>query len=363
MPAYDVGVVSVVPSPYQKDLFRAWASRMDTKLQVYYLEARAPDSPWPEQPLEPYETILPGFWLTLAGARFHVVTMAPRLARHRFLVLNSLTSSLAQALLRFRRPRQTLLFWAEALRDQGATWRARAQRLLSDPIGQADAVVAIGTRAQRSYRERFPGLRCFNVPYHCDLDAFRCRPNHFPAATEEVVFLFCGQMIARKGVDVLLQAFDRLVREGVRVRLRLAGRRADLEQMLDGVSTESRARIDYEGFIDPKRLPELFEQAHAFILPSRYDGWGVVINQALGAGLPIICSDAVGAGLDLVQPGVNGLIFPVGESAALAAAMGCLAREPARLASYGAASRQLAAGWTPDRGAEKWAAVLSEFSR
>jgi glycosyltransferase involved in cell wall biosynthesis len=362
MHTFDFGVISVVPSPYQRDLFRALNARPDVRLQVYYLEASAPDSPWPQVPLQPYERILPGCWFSMAGARFHVVTKLPSLRRHDFLALNSLTSSAAQWLLRFRPKRQRLLFWAEALRDQGSSGRARIQRILSDPIRNVDAIVAIGSRAQAAYQGRFPGTRCYNIPYHCDLAGFFRRPSGTDSARAEPVFLFCGQLIARKGVDVLLEAFDRLVRNGRRARLRLAGRRADLNRMLANVSSATRERISYEGFIDPEQLPQLFSEADVFVLPSRHDGWGVVVNQALGAGLPVICSEAVGAGIDLIKPGVNGIRFATGRSAALADAMERFITQPHLLRQYGAASRKMAVDWTPDRGAEKWVTVLSNLS-
>ncbi len=90
-------------------------------------------------------------------------------------------------------------------------------------------------------------------------------------------------------------------------------------------------------------MPGLFARADVFILPSRYDGWGVVVNQAIGAGLPVICSDAVGAGYDLVEPEVNGLRFPAGDVAALAGCMERLAADPALAKQWGAASRAKAA--------------------
>lgn len=367
MQHFDLGIISVVPSPYQRDLFRALNARPDVRLQVYYLEASAPDHPWPQaarQPaLQPYEKILPGFGFSIAGARFHVVTNMPHLERHDFVVLNSLTSSAAQSLLRFRPRHPRLLFWAEALRDQATSGRARIQRFLSDPIRNVNAIVAIGSRAQAAYQRRFPGTLCFNVPYHCDLDAFLERPpNSTGAPRDEIAFLFCGQLIARKGVDVLLEAFDQLIRNGHRARLRLVGRRADLDGMLAGLSTATRARVSYEGFFEPEQLPQLFSEADVFVLPSRYDGWGVVVNQALGAGLPVICSEAVGAGVDLVKPGVNGIWFATGQRAALAGAMEQFILQPQRLRDYGAASRRMATDWTPDRGADKWVAVLSELS-
>jgi glycosyltransferase involved in cell wall biosynthesis len=311
--------------------------------------------------LQPYETILPGFWFSVADARFHVVSKNPRLDQHQFLVLNSLTSSLSQWKLRFRGKSQKLLFWAEPLRPQSTRLRSMFQRLLTSPIGGVDAIVGIGSQAVKSYKEHWPSIPCFNVPYHCDLLPFFENRATFQGLKEEVRFLFCGQLIARKGVDVLLQAFDRLVHKGYPVRLLLVGRRADLDQMLAAVSVEAKNRISYEGFFDPKRLSEIYSQAHAFVLPSRYDGWGVVVNQALGAGLPVICTDAVGAGYDLVDHGVNGYRVPAGDPDRLAGYMEDLIAQRERIPQFGAASRRKAEAFTPDQGADKWSKVLLQL--
>jgi glycosyltransferase involved in cell wall biosynthesis len=361
MKSFDVGIVSVVPSPYQRDIFRALAARREIALQVYYLEKGAPDSPWPEEPLQPWEKMLPGFWFAISSARFHVVTKHPPLRRHQFIVLNSLTSSLSQYTLRFRPRKQKLLFWAEPLRDQASPIRAKIQKNLAAPLRNTDGIIAIGSQAETSYRQQFPSVRRFNIPYHCDLQPFFDQPARHDSRTGEVVFLFCGQIIMRKGADVLIQAFDQLVKKGYRTRLILTGRRAELDDILRFASNETRKQISYEGFCDPKLLPSVFAKADVFVLPSRYDGWGVVVNQALGAGLPVICSNAVGAGFDLVNPGINGFRVRAGDIAELAEAMEILAKDRELISQYGAASRTLAKEWTPARGAEKWISVLSEL--
>jgi glycosyltransferase involved in cell wall biosynthesis len=359
----ETAVVSVVPSPYQRDIFRALANRPEIDLKVYYLEAAAPDSPWPEVPQQSYETILPGRWFSIANARFHVVTRFPALQDHSVVILNSLTSTLAQWSMRFRPAGQRLLFWAERLKPQTSYLRKTFQKHLSTPIQNTDAIVAIGSVAENAYHQAFPRLPHFNIPYHCDLGPFLARTARLPQRAEEIVFLFCGQVIARKGVDLLVTAFDRLIQKGFRARLVLVGRRAELDWALTFSSEKSRRYIEYQGFSDPKLLPDVFSKAHVFVLPSRYDGWGVVVNQALGAGLPIICSDAVGAAFDLVQPGINGFRVKAGSVDPLEEAMRLLCEKPESLTLYGAASRELAKEWTPARGAEKWLSVLSHFDR
>jgi glycosyltransferase involved in cell wall biosynthesis len=276
-------------------------------------------------------------------------------------VLNTLTSSLSQWWLRRPRARQKLVFWAEALRQQSSRPRQLVQAVLTRGLSRVDAIVGIGSAAVESYTERFPGTPVFNVPYHCDLTPFLSSPATFAGIQEDVRFLFCGQLIARKGVDILLQAFDRLVGNRLRVRLELVGRRADLDAMLAAISPAARDLVSYGGFQDPKRLYEVYSRNHVFILPSRYDGWGVVVNQALGAGLPVICSTTVGAGRDLVETGLNGFRVEPNDVEALGTAMERFAQDPTLAVRFGAASRARADLFTPERGAEKWIHVFSQF--
>ncbi len=344
-----VAFVSVVPSPYQRDLFAALAARDDVQPRVFYMERSAPDSPWPERPLAEYESYLPGFWFPLGKARVHVNWRLPSPRDFDVFVCNTLMSLTGQWLMRAKLRRARWMFWGEKL---GA--RSRKHNLLTAPLHRAAGIAAIGTWAERDYAARFPKTRIFNIPYHCELEPFAAEPRP-PREPGTVTFLFCGQMIARKGVDHLLAAFATLPENA---RLLLVGREAELPQLLATLTPTVRERVRYAGFQAPDALPKFFAQADVFVLPSRYDGWGVVVNQALGAGLPIIASDQVGAAHDLVREGTNGFTFPAGDANALAAAMHRYATNPQLARTHGEASRAAHTGWTPARGAERWARAL-----
>jgi glycosyltransferase involved in cell wall biosynthesis len=337
-----VAVFSVVPSPYQRDLFAALARRTELDLHVFYLEAASPDSPWPEKPLAPYERVLPGFWVSLRGARVHLNWSLPDVRDFDLVVVNTLMSLTAQWLMRGPLRTKPWIFLGEKLGQRGG-WHD----WLAAPLHHAVGIAAIGTWAQRDYAERFPEPRSFCLPYFCDLAGFLAQPRH--VLKDEPVFLFCGQMIARKGVDSLLAAFAGLERG----RLLLVGREAELPRWLEALPPAIRARVEVAGFQPPEALSSFFAQADVFVLPSRYDGWGVVVNQALGAGLPVICSDQVGAGYDLVDD-TNGAKFRAGDADSLADAMCRFVDAPDLIASAGEASRSKARELAPEAGAARW---------
>ena len=201
---YEVAFVSIVPSPYQRDLFQALARRSEVGLSVFYLEAASPDSPWPRKPLEPYEEILRGFWFGIPPMRCHVNWPLPNLDRFDVVVMNSLVSLTAQWLMRTTLRNKPWIFWGERLSRRGPF-----RKQVVAPLHRASAIASIGRFALEDYRERFPEPRHLCIPYHCNLAPFLAASRR-PRNDGPVVFLFCGQMIARKGVDLLLTAFQQL---------------------------------------------------------------------------------------------------------------------------------------------------------
>jgi glycosyltransferase involved in cell wall biosynthesis len=355
-PKYKAMFITIVPSPYQRDLFGALDARDDVELSVYYMEAASPDSPWPDKSLRSFERIMPGFWVPFGGARGHVNWGLSDLSKPDIVVVSTFTSLTGQWLMRGRLRKKRWLYWGERL-QRNSGLKEGIQSALAAPILHASGVVGIGRAAEEDYHRRFPNLPHFSIPYHCDLSAFFAIRRIF-RANAPITFLFCGQMIRRKGVDLLLRAFDRIISNGIDARLLLVGREAELPQFLATVSSDTRSKICYEGFQAPEELPGYFEKSDVFVLPSRHDGWGVVINQALAAGLPIITSDAVGAGLDLVESGNNGMRVAACDPDALYDAMETLALNSDIAHEWGQRSREKARDLTPEAGAQKWVQVF-----
>lgn len=357
---YKVVFVTILPAPYQRDLFAALAARADVDLTVCYLDTGSPHNPWPRVTLRPYEHLLPGFSVPLGRVAMYVNWRLPVLSSSHTVVLSTFISSLTgQWMMRIWARRQRWVYWGERFQRRNGM-AGYLQRALAAPLARASGLVGIGSDATEAFGRWSPSTPRFCIPYHCDLsEFFRIRPD--PTGPNTLTFLFCGQMIYRKGIDVLLSAFDRLIRRGLDARLLLIGRKAELPAYLETISPAARARIVYEGFQAPEALPGFFCRGDVFVLPSRYDGWGVVINQALAAGLPIIASNAVGAARDLVVTGVNGVLIPPGDVDQLECAMGNLICDREFWRTWGVNSRQKAHALTPERGAEKWVQVLKHI--
>ncbi|WP_246828913.1 glycosyltransferase family 4 protein [Synechococcus sp. PCC 7502] len=268
----------------------------------------------------------------------------------------SLTS---QLLLRFQAKRIPCIFWGEQMIGSASGIKGSLQKTLASALNNCQAIAAIGSHAVQDYQQRFPNKPIFNIPYYCDLEAFSQEIPQRPRTPPTI--LFCGQMIARKGLDLLLQAFEQLISMGLTSRLLLVGREADLPQMLTKVSEKNQHYIEYAGFQAPEDLPHFFRQADIFVLPSRHDGWGVVINQAIGAGLPVICSDAVGAANDLIEQGINGYTFPNGDVATLTTILANYLQNPEGIRIASDESLRKSIIWSTKAGSQNWVNVLHQI--
>src|SRR5262249_27727827 len=154
----------------------------------------------------------------------HVNWGLPDLSKPDIVVLSSFASLTGQMLMRNGLRRRSWLFWGERLRRNSGI-KGLIQRGLASPISRASGIVGVGRAADEDYRQRFPNLPLFSIPYHCNLSAFFAIPRR-PDACGPLTFFFCGQMIRRKGVDLLLLAFDQLIAKGLDARLLLVGREA-----------------------------------------------------------------------------------------------------------------------------------------
>ena len=354
----NIAFLSVVPSPYQRDLFTALHQHLGTNLQVYYLEDAAPDSPWPKVPLASWEHVLPGRTLGRGRVRCHLNWQLPSFEDADLVVINaSLTDWTTQELMRrLSRASKPWVFWGERLRARTGVPGAIQSQLVK-PLGDAAAIIAIGQGAQADFTRRLPGSQHQDIPYHCTIDPFLAIPERH-CDKSGCTFLFCGQMIHRKGIDLLLKAFEKLPSDA---KLVLAGRNDDLNALLSELDSETNSRIHYRGFVAPADLPDLFAEADVFVLPSRHEGWGVVINQALAAGRPVIATHAVGAAADLITSGREGLVIPPNDVHALHHAMMTLQQNPALRQRQATAARKRGAQLHPDVGASRWISLFEDL--
>lgn len=210
----------------------------------------------------------------------------------------------------------------------------------------------------------YPADRCWDGYYACDWDLFsavaekRSQETKAENLNEKNGRSFCyvGRYVPVKGLDTLAEAY-RLYSENVESPWKLicAGK-GECREDLIAAGAEDR------GFIQPEALPTFFAEASAFILPSRFEPWGVVVQEAAATGLPVIVSDACGAGVHLLRDRWNGRSFAGGDAAHLADCMLWMHQQTeGELAALGRNSFELSKQYTPERWAETLATGVARW--
>jgi len=106
-------------------------------------------------------------------------------------------------------------------------------------------------------------------------------------------------------------------------------------------------QVHFVGFANQTQLPGIYRAADLMVLPSEYEPFGVVVNEAMLCGCPAAVSDRVGAGDDLISSGKNGFVFPFGNIESLAAILKETLTSPQLLRELGDAARQRMSSWAP----------------
>lgn len=358
--ALRLSILTVIPSPYQRQLFAAMQTSGAFDLRVAYYSPAAIDRSWTDRALQSFEVILPGRTLTALGASAHWNPSVRSELRERdtdVYVISDYSAPTAQlamwSLSQWRRP---WIFWGErpGFQQRGSLGQT-ARRALQAPLRRASAIAAIGSWAVEPYREMVPGMTVANIPYFCDLEPYRAARSQVAHGAKETIDILCsGQLIPRKGIDVLLEAFLILADEHPKLRLLILGDGPERGALRAKVPPGLVDRVIFLGFLQPPEIPAVFANADIFVLPSRHDGWGVVINEALGAGLSIVATDTVGAAHDLVTPGVNGYRVAPGQVSDLVDVLGRLAASASLRTEMGAASARMSEQFDLAEGVKRW---------
>jgi len=171
--------------------------------------------------------------------------------------------------------------------------------------------------------------------------------NSWGAGPSTIIVLFCAKLQPWKRPADLLRAFARANLPDA--LLLFAGEgplRSHLESEAAALGIASRVR--FLGFVNQSRLPAVYASADLMVLPSEYEPFAVVVNEAMCCGCPVLASDCVGASRDLVAPVCPDFVFRCGDIDALAVLITKTAANPARLKELGRAARAHIQTWSPE---------------
>ena len=335
-----IALIHNIVTPHAVRLYELLATESDLDLTVYFLSSTDKNRQWNTVIGKNFAyRILPNWALRLHGADLFTYFVNPTLpwvlARDGFDVViadgwDSFAS--AAALLVAKLLHKRYVIWAGSTANEPSWRRSLAAPLVQFLVRSADGCIAYGTRAKAYLCKLGADERRIVISYNTvDVDWFvgeadRLRPSRDPVRNElglhfGPVILYVGQLIRRKGLLDLLDAYEMLVTANPDVQLVIVGR-GQLEGTLrERIERRNLHGVLLIGHVPTPELPRYYVAADCFVLPSREEVWGLVLNEAAACGLPLVTAAPVGAAPDLIEPGVNGLVVAAARPRDLASAL------------------------------------------
>ncbi len=259
-----------------------------------------------------------------------------------------------------------------------ALWIPARTRLYAAVFRRVDAFLTIGSRNRDYYRSfGVPDDRMYWAPYGVDNDWFHMREparslararvrEQIGVGDKTIVIASAAKLIERKRPFDLVDAVANLRRKGVEAHALFIG---DGELRDDIERRATRAGIDdavsISGFVNQSDLPAWYAASDTLVLPSdSRETWGLVVNEAMAAGLPVVVSDAAGCSVDLVRDGENGFAYPCADVDALTTRLAAIATLSAReRRALGERSREIVGAFAIDVAAFATATAVDAVCR
>ncbi len=239
----------------------------------------------------------------------------------------------------------------------------RIKKLLRKPVMKLfyklfNGFLFIGTRNKEYYKYlSIPDNKLFLVPYSVNNEFFMSKVEEAKNKIDElkvkyginnnhINILYASKLLKRKNPIDLLKAFE-LVRQTIdNVNLLFVGAGEEEDNLKRYVSKNKIDNVYLLGFLNQSELPDVFAIADIFVLPAINEQWGLIINEAMCAGLPIITTDVVGAAPDLVKDGINGFIFKACDVNQLAEKLLIILSDEKLRINMGVNSKEIISKWS-----------------
>lgn len=255
-----------------------------------------------------------------------------------------------------RRGVRVFFRWASTFEDAPRQrWRERAKRLV---YGGWDGYLATGERACHYIRSmQVPEQRIHACGNPVDVDTISKLLSAEPPPPREPWLLFVGRFMPHKNLVSFVRAYARYRRAGGRLGLRIVGfgeLEPEIRRAADGAPD-----VTFEGSLQLDAIVRLYRRAAALVLPSISEPWGLVVNEAMHVGTPVLVSTRCGCFPELIRDGETGLGMDPSDEDAMAQTLhrfeSLSVSERERI---GAAGRALAASQSPEGWAERVAQAL-----
>lgn len=166
-------------------------------------------------------------------------------------------------------------------------------------------------------------------------------------------FLFVGRYSHQKAIDTLAAAYQQYRLEVQDPWKLVCCGKGELEFHL-----QSQPGIENLGFVQPSEMKDIWLNAGAFLLPSRFDPWPLALVEAAAAGLPVVCTQVCGSSVEVIRSGYNGIIIPPDNIHALTKALVKIHNDYDDLSVWGHRAQTLAKPYSSQIWAERWLNII-----
>lgn len=321
-------ILSEIIAPYRIPVFNALARCREIDLHVVFLaETDATLRQWPvyKDEIRFSHEVLPSWRLRLGGKNvllnWRLGISLKRFAPETIICGGYNYPASWQALLWARRNHAEFVLWSESNQHDARSGSGLVEWMKSYFLERCDRYVAAGA-SSFAYLQLLglPEEKILTAPSVVDNDWFEAHCSAAREREDEIrrrlrlpnrFVLFAGRLVEEKGVFDLLQAYGRLEHNTqCKVSLVFAGEgssRAELEQRAKRIAPGT---VCFLGFAQREELAAIYGLADVLVLPTHSDPWGLVVNEAMACGLPVIVSSIAGCAADLVEEGWNGFVVP-----------------------------------------------------
>lgn len=240
-------------------------------------------------------------------------------------------------------------------------WKVAVKRIIYPLLFSAAGMLLPGGSRQAAYFRHY-GVRDGRIMIACmtvdvahivgrcaeiGKEGRRAIRTAFGFAEDDIVFVFVGRLLEWKGVNDLLKGFEALSARCTDVRLVIAGDGPLREAVINEAGQNKSIR--YAGRLDSLEVITILHAGDIAVVPSHREPWGLVVNEAMAAGLPVIATDAVGCVDDLVHENITGKIIKAKDVEALTVAMHDMAEHGEERLRMGREALNMIADWTLER--------------
>jgi glycosyltransferase involved in cell wall biosynthesis len=207
-------------------------------------------------------------------------------------------------------------------------WRIAKYPVFRAFIPRFDGYLVVGART-REYLLSYGAdpAKCFDTPHAVDNEFFETRAaaarsgrsairRGLGVRDDALVFLFAGRFIDRKRPDLFVSAMAGLASQELNVAGVMVGD-GPLKSSMEAAVRSSKAPVRFAGFLNQTEMARIYAASDVLVVPSTWETWGLVVNEAMACGLPAIVSSGVACAGDLVRPGETGDVFEDGNETEL----------------------------------------------